>query len=166
MLAAVVEPGLDHIRAIRGAVRMMNARRSEARVVGEVRKSERPRYRNWEERSESQLGVVLRSGKKALSIELNPPKGTDLTKFLGAVETVEKAGVRFVNIPDGARASARVGSLHLAALVNRTSSARNGGEPRVSAIPHFTTRDRNLIALQSDLLQVPMSTEGCEMFCW
>lgn len=97
------------------------------------------------ERTESRIGEFLKNKKQIISIELLPPKGTQLTKFLNSVRTIENAGISFVNIPDGARASTRVSSLHLAARVANEKI-------NVSVIPHFTTRDRNLIALQADLL--------------
>jgi homocysteine S-methyltransferase len=98
-----------------------------------------------EKRIQSRIGQLLAQNKKVYSIELIPPKGTDVTKFLGHLDEIEKAGVDFINIPDGARASTRISSLHLASLIAHQNR-------KLSAIPHFTTRDRNLIALQSDLL--------------
>ena len=86
------------------------------------------------------------SGKKVMTIELTSPKGTDISKFQVAIDKVRAANVDFVNVPDGARASTRVSSLHLAAYINSRP------ENKVTVIPHLTTRDRNLIALQADLL--------------
>jgi homocysteine S-methyltransferase len=74
------------------------------------------------------------------------PKGTTLESFEKAVREVECAGIPLVNVPDGARASTRVGSLHLASYLNRS------GRFKTQVLPHFTPRDRNLIALQADLL--------------
>lgn len=140
--------GPDHIRAIRGAIRMMNAKRPENRrekVRVESSNASSARIPLLE-RKTSQVGQALAAGRKVVSIEMLPPKGTDLTKFFGGVEQVIAAGVQFINVPDGARASTRVGSLHLAAALQRKFSNS------VSVIPHFTTRDRNLIALQADLI--------------
>jgi methionine synthase I (cobalamin-dependent) len=145
--------GPAHIRAISQSVRMMEAKApSKSAVIptdlGEIEIQERvPAVRrSLGERAESKVAAKLRSGKKILSIELTAPRGTDLSKFRLAVEKVRAAKVDFVNVPDGARASTRVSSLHLAAHIN--SNPGSG----VTVIPHLTTRDRNLIALQSDLL--------------
>jgi len=140
--------GPDHIRAICSTLRMMKAKRREnfdPKNVLSPRISVEAR-RPLVERTASHVGSLLAQGKKIISIEMLPPKGTEVKKFFDDVDLVMKAGIHFINVPDGARAITRVGSLHMAAMVqNRTQ-----GQLRV--IPHFTTRDRNLIALQSDLL--------------
>ncbi len=140
--------GPDHIRAIKNSVQMMNAKRVEVVQTRShlAQSKDRPEARNWTDRKESNIGVEIAAGRKVISIELLSPKGTDLTKFISQLEQIEKAGIKFVNVPDGARASTRIGSLHLAAKIN-TDPAR-----KLKIFPHFTTRDRNLIALQSDLL--------------
>ena len=96
------------------------------------------------ERQGSKVGALLRDKKKILSVEVIPPKGIQTEKFLKGIESIVGAGIDFINIPDGARAMTRVSSLHLSAYIQRVLNIR--------AIPHFTTRDRNLIGLQSDLL--------------
>jgi methionine synthase I (cobalamin-dependent)/5,10-methylenetetrahydrofolate reductase len=96
-------------------------------------------------RTQSVVLSILARGEKVRSVELMAPKGTDLEGFAAAVRRVEAAGIPLVNVPDGARASTRVGSLHLASWWNRQES-------RTRVLPHFTPRDRNLIALQADLL--------------
>jgi homocysteine S-methyltransferase len=65
---------------------------------------------------------------------------------LSQLDLLEEAGVAFVNVPDGPRATTRAGSLHVAAFANRDPKRR------LKVFPHLTTRDRNLIALQADLL--------------
>ena len=143
--------GPDHIRAVRGAIRMMNAKRGQhAKIEGGVAlkstaRIEFPR-KTLAERKASKVGACLSAGKQVISVEVLPPKGTDLTKFLAGVEKLIEAGIGFVNVPDGARASTRVGSLHLAAAIHHRL------KDRISVIPHFTSRDRNLIALQADLI--------------
>ncbi len=144
--------GPDHISAIRNAVRMVNARALGSERAAEdessVRIESRERSRPTLEARlpHSSIASHLSLGRKILSIEVLPPKGTQLDGFLDGISRISRAGIEFVNIPDGARASTRVSSLHLSAVVQ----ARTNG--RMTAIPHFTTRDRNLIALQADLL--------------
>jgi len=140
--------GPDHIRAIRNSVQMMNSKRVEVVQTRSqlTQHKDRPKHRAWADRKESNIGSEILAGRQVISIELLPPKGTDLTKFMAQLDLIEKAGVNFVNVPDGARASTRIGSLHLATHINRDTTRR------LKIFPHFTTRDRNLIALQSDLL--------------
>lgn len=92
----------------------------------------------------SRLGAALSAGEKIISVELVSPTLTDFEKFETRCRELEAGGVKFVNIPDGARAMARISSLHLAAHVQNKF--------KLEAIPHLTCRDRNLIGLQSDLL--------------
>ncbi|MBC7692932.1 MAG: bifunctional homocysteine S-methyltransferase/methylenetetrahydrofolate reductase [Methylotenera sp.] len=147
--------GPDHIRAIAQAVKMMQARgvaeqeraktvdvRAEKERSGVIQAIERISFLD---RKQSRIAAKLKAGQKVISIELTSPRGTDVTKFMASLEKVKAAKVDFVNVPDGARASTRSSSLHLAAHVNTK-------EMGVTIIPHLTTRDRNLIALQSDLL--------------
>ncbi|MBS1958393.1 MAG: bifunctional homocysteine S-methyltransferase/methylenetetrahydrofolate reductase [Bdellovibrionales bacterium] len=149
--------GPDHIRAITQAMKMVEVKRSHYRVdtthqphlefiEGVKREHTDVDRRTLDKRRRSRIGEKLAAGKKVITIELASPRGTNLTKFLTALEKCRKAGVEFVNVPDGARASTRVSSLHLAAYINTKP------EIGVTVLPHFTTRDRNLIALQSDLL--------------
>ncbi len=137
-----------HIQAVRAALHMESARvlkGAQFSHITLVSSPTKPPSPDWEKRSQSHIGELLRSGKKVHSVELLPPKGTDVEKFLKQLDQLEAAGIPLANVPDGARASTRISSLHLAALANRSSR-------KLRVFPHLTTRDRNLIALQSDLL--------------
>lgn len=92
----------------------------------------------------SQLGHCLASGQRVISVEVVPPHGVDIQNFLDHCQALEEGGVNFINIPDGARAVARMSSLQLSSYISQKF--------KLEPIPHFTTRDRNLIGLQSDLL--------------
>lgn len=157
----------DHIRAIRSAVRMLEAQaggRPTEEDASELEESRNARSIPAEyprtdvtKRIGSRIGELLlerakNPKRKIVSIEMIPPKGTEIDRFLAGARKIAAAGVDFINIPDGARAMTRVGSLHLAAYVQRALVAESGGKRCPRVIPHFTTRDRNLIALQSDLL--------------
>ena len=83
-------------------------------------------------------------GKKSflVTMEVNPPKGTDLSEILGVVERV-KGLVDAINVTDGSGAIMRACSL---AVANAVLDA--GVDP----ILQMTCRDRNRLALQADLL--------------
>src|SRR5665648_644011 len=84
----------------------------------------------------------LESGKFVITAEVTPPKGCDLAQFDNDLECMQGV-VDAVNITDNQRAVMRMCPLAVSALV------KNGGcEP----IMQLTCRDRNRIALQSDLL--------------
>jgi len=84
------------------------------------------------------------AGEKVTSVELVPPKSSDMTALLDRARKCAEAGVDAINIPDGPRASARVSPM-ISAL---TILQQVGIEP----ILHYCCRDRNLIGMQSDLL--------------
>ena len=150
--------GPDHIEAMALALKMTTV---QAAATVRASLGDSPETREIEakrlalsERPASSVGHALTRGEKIFTIELIPPKGTDTTKFFEHVRLLSDAGVKHINIPDGARAMTRVGSLHLATLVQRETQGK------IHPIPHFTTRDRNLIALQSDLLGAAVNGLG------
>lgn len=84
----------------------------------------------------------LQAGQFVLTAELEPPKGTDVAPFLATARWL-KEKVHAANVTDNQRAVMRLSSLGGAALL-----VREGLEP----ILQVTCRDRNRLALQSDLL--------------
>jgi methylenetetrahydrofolate reductase (NADPH) len=92
--------------------------------------------------SDSGLKTVLESGNFAVTAETSPPDAADAATVLECAGCL-KGVVDAVNVTDGAGARAHMSALACAAIL-----ARNGIEP----VLQFTTRDRNLIALQGDLV--------------
>jgi len=85
---------------------------------------------------------ALRSGKFVITAEISPPLScvrSDLVAKIRPLKGIADA----VNVTDGASAHA-----HMSALAAATIMVEEGVEP----ILQFTCRDRNRIALQSDLL--------------
>ena len=91
--------------------------------------------------SMSHLSEQLATGQFVVTAEVAPPKGTDLAPVL-AVATALR-GVTAVNVTDNQGANMRLCALVLAGELHRC-----GIEP----ILQVTCRDRNRVALQSDLL--------------
>jgi methylenetetrahydrofolate reductase (NADPH) len=90
----------------------------------------------------SKLKQSLESGKFVVTGEIGPPKGVDLEKCLQDAEIL-RSRVTAINVTDLQSAVMRIGSLAVSArLVER------GLEP----VYQLTCRDRNRLALQSDLL--------------
>src|SRR3990167_5006125 len=82
-------------------------------------------------------------GKKFLvTMEVNPPKGTDLTELLSGVTAVRSL-VDAINVTDGSGAIMRACSLAVAKAVL---------DAGVDPVLQMTCRDRNRLALQADLL--------------
>ncbi|NIP46965.1 MAG: 5,10-methylenetetrahydrofolate reductase [Gammaproteobacteria bacterium] len=88
------------------------------------------------------LEKVLESGKFVVTCELNPPKGTDLGPLLDKAQRLENVVDAF-NLTDSHAAHMAMTPLAAAHLM-----VDRGLEP----ILQITTRDRNRIALQGDLL--------------
>ena len=86
----------------------------------------------------------LAAGECVISVEMTPPRGINPTKMLQGAAMLREMGTDLVNIPDNATAHMRMSCLGAANLIQQ----RTGME----AIIHCTPRDRNLLALQSDLL--------------
>jgi methylenetetrahydrofolate reductase (NADPH) len=90
----------------------------------------------------SKLQQALRNGQFVVTGEIGPPKGVDLAKCLRDAETMREY-VTAINVTDLQSAVMRIGSLPVCAkLIER------GLEP----VCQLTCRDRNRLALQSDLL--------------
>ena len=88
------------------------------------------------------LTELFQQGKFVITSENGPPKGTDVTEMLENAELM-RGRVDAMNITDAQASVMRLGSLAGCALLKQ-----RGVEP----IYQVTCRDRNRIALQSDLL--------------
>jgi methylenetetrahydrofolate reductase (NADPH) len=82
------------------------------------------------------------SGRFVVSAEIGPPKGTNTRDMLHHIDLL-KHKVDGLNVTDNQSAVMRMGSLTVCGEI-----ARRGGDP----IVQVTCRDRNRLALQSDLL--------------
>ncbi|HEY3175219.1 MAG TPA: bifunctional homocysteine S-methyltransferase/methylenetetrahydrofolate reductase [Candidatus Polarisedimenticolia bacterium] len=132
----------DHLRSIVKSVRMLRPaqRRVEIFVPSEQRAEVQPIPRAHK----SPLAAKIEAGGFVTSVELNPPRGIDTAKVMAGAKFLKERGVDAVNIPDGARASARMGPMFLALMMER--------EVGIQTILHYCCRDRNLLGMQADLL--------------
>jgi methionine synthase / methylenetetrahydrofolate reductase(NADPH) len=93
----------------------------------------------------SGLQRKLEAGEWAVSVELDPPKGTNMQALLEAAGKLKASGrVDVTDVNDNPMARARLSSLMAAAAIE----ARAGLE----TIPHVTPRDASVMGLQSQLL--------------
>jgi homocysteine S-methyltransferase len=90
------------------------------------------------------LAAALEAGRFVVSVELDPPKGLNPSKIVEGARHLRSLGVEFINIADSPMARVRMSCLALAHVLR--------SELDIEPIIHFTTRDRNLMAIQSDLL--------------
>jgi homocysteine S-methyltransferase len=139
-----------HIRMAARAVRTMSGVKqfiaiSTAPVVEAVGKGPVAPVVQVPFSEKSPFAAKLAAGVKVTSIELLPPQsGAGLKGFIEKCKICEEAGIDAINLPDGPRASARMSVMATAFSMMR--------EVKIEPIPHYCCRDRNLIAMQSDLL--------------
>ena len=89
--------------------------------------------------------LAQKVGKQfVVSVELDPPRGLNPEKMMRGAQLLKDANVDVVNVADSPMARVRMSALALCYMVQD----RIGLE----TILHFTTRDRNLMGLQSDLI--------------
>ncbi len=79
-----------------------------------------------------------------LTVEVEPPKGADCRGSIESARSLKRLGVDAVNVTDNPMARLRMSSIAVAALIQR--------ETGMEAVVQFTTRDRNVLGIQSDLL--------------
>jgi len=81
-----------------------------------------------------------------VTVEINPPKGIHDRREIDACRRLRDAGVDAIDVADNPMARLRMSPWAM--------SSRIQSEVGLETILHFTTRDRNLVRLQSDLLAV------------
>jgi homocysteine S-methyltransferase len=92
----------------------------------------------------SRWAARLAHGEWVTCVELVPPRGLDTSKMLESAAILKEKGVDAVNVPDSPRAQVKMSAISASILLQKDSG--------IEAIPHFTCKDKNLLALQADLL--------------
>jgi homocysteine S-methyltransferase len=130
----------EHIRAIRDAIAGISA--------GEIKfqKISIPSEPTNGKANEDHFSQFKKNlGKKFLAtVELDVPRGLDMSSVLEGASYLATAGIDAVNISDGARARLRMSSLTLGHIVQSKCG--------IEAMTHLACRDRNMVGLQSELL--------------
>jgi methionine synthase / methylenetetrahydrofolate reductase(NADPH) len=130
----------EHIRAIRDAIADTPAgeiKPQKIKINSEERnvKPDQAKFSNFKKNL----------GKKFLTtVELDVPRGLDMSSVIEGATYLAKAGIDAVNITDGARARLRMSSFTLGHIVQSQCG--------IEAITHLACRDRNMVGLQSELL--------------
>lgn len=92
----------------------------------------------------TKLARMLAEDKFVVSTEMRPPRSVKFSRFLQNASYLRDIGVDFINIPDNAMARVRMNNGAAARLIQDHTG--------IETIVHFTPRDRNLMAVQSDLI--------------
>jgi methionine synthase / methylenetetrahydrofolate reductase(NADPH) len=149
----------DHLRRMRVALDAERARRAgtwvarSAAAGGAVQGAddrERPRGTTpaapGPEAGPPPTGLArgLAEGRFVISVEIDPPRSIRIERTVDAAVLLRESGVDLVNISDSAMARVRMGALAVAFALQRDAG--------LECLVHVTTRDRNLMALESELL--------------
>ncbi len=137
----------QHIKQMVKTVRSLHRADLSSAVI-EIKPSQKQavKQKPVELKNKSKLGAKLAKGQKIYTVEISPPKGTDVSGLIEKVKLCEKFGIDAVNIPDGPRASSRLSAMITAVKIKQLCN--------IETILHFCCRDRNIIAMQSDLLGI------------
>ncbi len=92
----------------------------------------------------SRLARALAERRYVISVEIDPPRSVRIERTIEAARSLQDAGVDVVNVSDSAMARVRMGALAVAFGIQHDLD--------LECIVHCTTRDRNLMALESELL--------------
>jgi methionine synthase I (cobalamin-dependent)/5,10-methylenetetrahydrofolate reductase len=131
----------DHIRAMRSAI-VSDSRPSIVVTAPALPPQPVALTRDVEPRTN--LIAKLDRREFVVSVEVDPPKGSNPAKALRGAALLRDAGVDLINIGDSPMAKVRMSGLGLGLLIQQ--------QVGVETLLHFTSRDRNLMALQADLL--------------
>ena len=142
----------NHIRAVRSALRAMEAQEAAVRVVSnEAPAAEAAPGERLEGKVEppplgerSKIGGMIAAGDFVTLVEIVPPKGIDCSKEIEGAAQLHRLGVDAINVPDSPRASARMSAQSLCVQIQQQIG--------IETILHYTCRDRNILSIQSDLI--------------
>ena len=135
-----------HIRGIADAVKNLAPQLKRAKTPSAPRTIvvEPPPLTDAGETPPSTFYRKILENSFPVSIELDPPKGTNIDRLLRAATTFKEDGrVDAVDVNSGALARVGMDATMLCAALERTG---------IETIPHLTTRDMNIIGLQANLL--------------
>jgi homocysteine S-methyltransferase len=86
----------------------------------------------------------LHDGAFAISVEIDPPRGLNPAKCIAGAQLIKDAGADAINIGDSPMARVRMNALSLAVMIQ--------AQVGIDTLIHFTSRDKNLMALQAELI--------------
>ncbi len=99
---------------------------------------------NTIQQAPTKFAQLLQQGHFVVSVEMSPPRSVKFTRFLQNAATISACGADMINITDNAMARVRMSNIAAARLIQQHVG--------IETIVHFTPRDRNLMALQSDVI--------------
>ncbi len=131
----------DHIRAMRTALETtleedvidLPALKADGNLALEALSTEK-----------SHLASQFESGKFAICVEMDPPRGLSTHKLLAGASLLHEAGADVINVADSPMARMRMSPWAVCELLQN--------QVGIETTLHFPTRGRNLLRVQGDLL--------------
>ncbi len=99
-------------------------------------------------RRENQFKEKLSNNEFVVAVELDPPFDSDIGKLIEGAKILKRNKVDIITVADSPLGRARVNAIITASRIMR--------EAGIDVLPHICCRDRNLIALKSDILAAHM----------
>ncbi|GBC93485.1 Bifunctional homocysteine S-methyltransferase/5,10-methylenetetrahydrofolate reductase [bacterium HR15] len=130
----------EHIGAVARAVAGIKPRQTHVSITVH------PRERKPEQlplAKPSRLSQLL-GKERVITVELDLPRGLIVQKVIDNARLLKENGVHLIDISDGARARLRMNVMAISHLIQEQAG--------IEVMMHFACRDRNLLAIQSDLL--------------
>ena len=135
-LDAIIEPQLTQPAADRDVGHVTGPRTPIAERMPATTQAEPP--------PPTRLAAQLAEKRFVVSVEIDPPRSVRIERTIEAGRLLQEAGVDIVNISDSAMARVRMGAMAVAFGIQHDLD--------LECLVHVTTRDRNLMALESELL--------------
>ncbi len=130
----------QHIKALSQRIKGLKVKRRVKRVVlGEENEGEE----SQPQQVDTKVKEFLREGK-LLSVEVEPPRNPDFSEILKVLEGWKATEINTLNISDSPMAKVRMNPFSFAKILK--------DHLPFETIVHMTCRDRNLLAIQADLL--------------
>jgi len=136
----------EHIAAMRRALAEPVERAVDLTIPADLRSS-RPAESEPVARPQDPTPFAQKLGRSfVITVEIDPPRGVHDRRELDGCRRLNDAGVDVIDVADNPMARLRMSPWAMCARIQ--------AEVGVETVLHFTTRDRNLMRLQSDLLAV------------
>ncbi len=129
-----------HIKALKEKTEGLEPKKRKIKILLEPKGG---KEKLEKEKIESELFLKVKKGEKIVSVEIDPPRDTNIEKLLKKVENFIDY-VNAFNVADSPMAKARMSPIAVGKILKDRFSKE--------IIIHYTTRDRNILGIQSDLL--------------
>ncbi len=90
------------------------------------------------------LRQKLAAGRFVVSVEIDPPRGLAVKRAVEAARLMKDAGADCVNVGDSPMAEVRMSAIAMGSILRQQAD--------VEVVVHCSPRDRNIMALQSDMM--------------